>query len=1123
MELKITLKLLNKYENDESIQNFIAQANSRYILYNAQEPIENFPNYTPNLDEKCLHIAFSYLNLGWSFFFHNKKDKSVFCIEKAAGIIEHLFAYKDCSKTYSEFYGLVCGLSYYVSSQYSKSFIVLKYYTCDTNLSELLKYFLTRNFTKLEGMLKDLQFSLYKDSGETEIELYIYIKIFADALLQMMIFINTGNQDSIEKAKNILYDLIELAKINEEPHMWWIFRLFYLVIEEYNESSLWTVLPNIIDDHALLTKYVHANLYKKNAVVELFRSQRQCVLNSMDDNEGFAVGMPTSSGKTKIAEISIIKTLANHPNSLCIYIAPFRSLANEIERSLASVLNAMNFTVSNLYGSSQSTRIDRQIISEANVIIATPEKVKSILRSNAELEERIKLVILDEGHLVGFQPRYISSELLIEEIKIILKKNSGNLILLSAVLPNLADFAEWVTGDKEKVSQSSWRPSSQRFGELEFINNTVNLKWEGEPISFNNKFIESTLVRPSRKTKTGKNYKAVFFPKDKKEASGATAVKMLSMGSVLIFVGKTTMVFSQARVVSKLFIENEIEHEWTNMDDLKYVELACEEAYGKNSELYSLIKQGIVCHSSKLATDVRQSIERLISNGSPKIIIATSTLGQGVNVGVSTVIVSNVFFDQDSYVDVKDFWNIAGRAGRAFTDTEGKILFVIDRNRDSYFTEKQVLLKNSYFEQDNVEKAISGLYLLLGNLLRISKECGIDYSTFLELLSENRSCADVETVDTFFEETDHLLDLLDDTLLAMNIKNNVNDLEECSNWIDEVFMASLAYLQAQRYKPSSGQKVIEIIKARNKGIVTLAGPSSSWTSIACSSVPFKGSLFIDSEIEIVVEFVSDYVHSSRDFDDLISLIQKLDYFVETVPVAINKELVSLAKDIPIRNRWYAGESASEIEKLDDKALEVCTKYYGFHFPWIINAISKKMNMLGFLVEAEILENISLFSEIGVPNIESAKVYLAGIKSRECAIELASLIDFNDENGETIKNKLIHMLNSVNRGQSKCSNKAHRWLELLNKYNGIDQIQLVEKLVIKIEYHKADKYTELHLSSFNNKLYFCSYDYKIRLRIKEDKLSKYQSLATFRGVLFQRTSNNLWELKSNNPYVHITES
>lgn len=80
MRLETSLKLLEMYETDRTIQNFIAQANSRYILYTAKEPIDNFPNYSINLDEKCLHISFSYLNLGWSFFFCKETDKAFYCI-----------------------------------------------------------------------------------------------------------------------------------------------------------------------------------------------------------------------------------------------------------------------------------------------------------------------------------------------------------------------------------------------------------------------------------------------------------------------------------------------------------------------------------------------------------------------------------------------------------------------------------------------------------------------------------------------------------------------------------------------------------------------------------------------------------------------------------------------------------------------------------------------------------------------------------------------------------------------------------------------------------------------------------------------------------------------------------
>jgi len=660
MDIKTATRLFKKYEEDNTIQNYIAQANSRFILYNANEPFENFPKYTSNLDERCLHIAFSYLSLGWYFFVGKEKNKAIYCIEKAAEILEHLYAYINCRKEYKEFYNLTCALAYYVSSQYSKTFIVLKYYSNNTQLAKILKMFLTRNFEELEEILKPIEFFSVSFSDFTikEMESEVYTKILAKSISEMIQFIINGNKDKLVEAKQILLDLIELSQINNESHLWWIFRLLYLVFVEYEEASLWTILPRIIENQEKCDEYIHTNIYKQPPVVELFKSQRDCMYKSLNNSDGVAIGMPTSSGKTKIAEIAIIKSLIDNPNSLCIYIAPFRSLANEVEYSLSKTLNSMGYILSNLYGSGQATQIDKQLINESNVIVATPEKIKSILRANSDIEERIKLLIVDEGHLVGREFRYITSELLIEEIKISIKKNNGKIVLLSAVLPNLSDFGEWVGGSKEKIAKSSWRPSAQRFGELEFINNIVNLKWEGDPPSFNARFIDSQIVKPRRKTKTGKVYNATYFPNDKKEAVGATAVKMLSMGSVLIYVGRTNMVLSQAKVVSTLLKQKNITHYWKNKNDLNYVKLTCEEAFGKDCEIYSLLLQGIVCHSSKIPRDVRQGIEKLMSNGNPKIIIATSTLGQGVNIGVSTAIISNIYFNRNEPLDVKDFWNI---------------------------------------------------------------------------------------------------------------------------------------------------------------------------------------------------------------------------------------------------------------------------------------------------------------------------------------------------------------------------------------------------------------------------------------------------------------------------------
>ena len=140
---------------------------------------------------------------------------------------------------------------------------------------------------------------------------------------------------------------------------------------------------------------------------------------------GAVVCLPTSGGKTRIAELAILQCLIDFPDSVVLFLAPFRLLAFEIEDSLSKTFNALGFEVSNLYDGTQFSKIDEMIINESNIIIATPEKAKAIIRSNSEITSRIKLVIIDEGHLLGAEERYVTSEILIEELRYHLNLNDG--------------------------------------------------------------------------------------------------------------------------------------------------------------------------------------------------------------------------------------------------------------------------------------------------------------------------------------------------------------------------------------------------------------------------------------------------------------------------------------------------------------------------------------------------------------------------------------------------------------------------------------------------------------------------------------------------------------------------
>lgn len=96
---------------------------------------------------------------------------------------------------------------------------------------------------------------------------------------------------------------------------------------------------------------------------------------------------------------------------------------------------------------------------------------------------------------------------------------------------------------------------------------------------------------------------------------------------------------------------------------------------------------------------------------------------------------------------------------------------------------------------------------------------------------------------------------------------------------------------------------------------------------------------------------------------------------------------------------------------------------------------QKIKLLGKIDEATVLEEISLISEIGVPNIKSAKIYLAGIRSRESAIELATFIDADIQ--INIKDQLLDFFISLENKQIYCSERTYKWLVLLheiNKYN-----------------------------------------------------------------------------------------
>src|SRR5690606_18590491 len=337
-------------------------------------------------------------------------------------------------------------------------------------------------------------------------------------------------------------------------------------------------------------------------VVELFISQREAINKSLS-SQGLVVCLPTSGGKTRIAEISIFQALIESDDSIIIYIAPFRSLAFEVEQTLETTFEKLGYGVSHLYGGSQFSKIDRLQIENSRIIIATPEKTKALIRADETIAKKIKLIVIDEGHLIGNENRLIRNEIFFEELRLHIEENEGKFIILSAVLPNAADIAEWLAKSKESVYANNWKPSTRRLGTLEYTGGNVNINWLNEdPETWNYRFI-TPLKNAEGNT---------FFPASKRQAIAATAVKLSKNGSVLIFHAKGTEINLQAEECLIAMGDNLEIHKWRNPSVWKTFELATKQSLGDDSVLLKFAQYGILCHQRKLPNNVKLSLERLM-------------------------------------------------------------------------------------------------------------------------------------------------------------------------------------------------------------------------------------------------------------------------------------------------------------------------------------------------------------------------------------------------------------------------------------------------------------------------------------------------------------------------------
>src|SRR5512137_962148 len=206
--------------------------------------------------------------------------------------------------------------------------------------------------------------------------------------------------------------------------------------------------------------------YLANGIVELYPPQAECVQAGMLQGQNLLDSIPTASGKTLIAEMAMHSRAAT--GGKCLYIVPLKALASEKFDEFANKGIRIGIATGDFDRRDDS-------LGRNDIIVATSEKVDSLLRNRARWIRDITLVVIDEIHLIDSENRGPTLEMVIAKLRY--QNPAMQVIGLSATIGNPQLLAGWL--DAELVT-SAWRPVDLRQGV--FLNDKIHFRDGDRPV-----------------------------------------------------------------------------------------------------------------------------------------------------------------------------------------------------------------------------------------------------------------------------------------------------------------------------------------------------------------------------------------------------------------------------------------------------------------------------------------------------------------------------------------------------------------------------------------------------------------------------------------------------------------
>ncbi len=431
---------------------------------------------------------------------------------------------------------------------------------------------------------------------------------------------------------------------------------------------------------------------KINPIFELLPPQRAALAEAglmATARRSIVVNLPTSSGKTLIAEFSILQAISDLGTNIkgfVTYIAPTRALVNQVSAKLRQDFEPLGLRVERLSPALEFDSIEATILASGteesgeprvNVLVCTPEKFDLLMRRDdiAQTLGSLALVVVDEAHNLGASDnRAIKLELLLAMLN--REHRDARFLLLTPFVKNAKDIATWLdeTNYQDYSIAADWVPNDRII--------SLALPPEGQPQR--GKFLESirlkTLYTPRRTlfmtepvTLPGVSHTLglteAVAKKQVNKLAVASAQVLSERGPTVLLCGKVAETWNAARALTDYFRDRGDQPTPARELASRFVQYEL----GDSFPLTDCILNGVCVHNSGLPEELAQYIEVLFADKELHTLCATTTLAQGVNFPISNLVLATLAQPYKAAMDYAEFWNIAGRVGRVDQQSVGVV------------------------------------------------------------------------------------------------------------------------------------------------------------------------------------------------------------------------------------------------------------------------------------------------------------------------------------------------------------------------------------------------------------------------------------------------------------------